>query len=326
MDATPNASKRFFVADLKPQDVVRSTFMVKSKGVMQAKNGKHYLALMLGDCTGAVDTRVWTDDVVQLATTFAEGDIIAVSGRAQWFQNRMQLVVDNLSPVDEPVELTDYLPKANMDAELKYAELIQKFETLECPWTKQLSLAILRLPEVASRYPVAPAAKTIHHAYLGGLLIHSLQLTQLVDAVLPKYPRLNRSIALFGAAFHDFGKIFELSYDGHFGYTDEGRLVGHITIGTILIDREIRKIEGFPVALENQLKHMVLSHHGKLEYGSPVRPQTLEAQLVHHLDDMDSKLNSIQELMDAEKNQSSWTSMHKAYQTSYFKPKAGEIQ
>src|SRR5690606_28399614 len=117
-------------------------------------------------------------------------------------------------------------------------------------------------------------------------LIHSLQLTRLVDAVHPFYPRLNRSLLMFGAAFHDFGKIFELSYDGSFGYTDEGRLVGHITIGTVLIDREIRKIPDFPQELEWQLKHMVLSHHGRLEYGSPVKPQTLEAQLMHHLDDM----------------------------------------
>lgn len=315
-------TKRYFVSDLKPQDVVRSTFMVKSKGVMQAKNGKPYLALILGDCTGTVDTRVWTNDVVELAATFSEGDVIAVAGRAQWFQNRMQLILDNLAPVEEPVTLSDYLPKAGADAEKQYTELITLFEGLDCPWTRQLAVALLKHPDIASRYPVAPAAKTIHHAYLGGLLTHSLQLTKLVDALLPLYPKLNRNVALFGAAFHDFGKIFELSYDGSFGYTDEGRLVGHIAIGTVLIDRAIREIPEFPVALELQLKHMVLSHHGKIEYGSPVRPQTLEAQFVHHLDDMDSKLNSIQELMDSERSTAAWTAVHKAYGTSYFKPKA----
>ncbi len=289
---------------------------------MQAKNGKPYLAMILGDRTGIVDTRIWTEDVIALADSFAEGDVVAVSGKAQWFQNRMQLIVDNLAAVEEQVALEDYVPKADMDSLAKYQELIGVFEALDCPWTRAVSLALLKNPEVANRYPLCPAAKTIHHAYLGGLLTHSLQLIKLVEAVLPGYPRLNRNVALFGAAFHDFGKIFELSYDGMFGYTDEGKLVGHITIGTILLDREIRKLEGFPADLEYQLKHMILSHHGKLEYGSPVRPQTLEAQLVHHLDDMDSKLNSIQELMDAEKNQSNWTSLHKAYGASYYKPKA----
>ncbi len=314
-------TKQCFIADLKPQDSVRSTFLVKSKGVMQARNGKPYLAMILGDCTGSVDTRVWTDDAVQLSEQFVEGDVIAIAGRAQWFQNRLQLVVDNLVPVEGPVAMGDYLPRADMDSQAKYEELKATFAGLECSWTRKLATALLNHPEVASRYPLCPAAKTIHHAYLGGLLVHSLQLTKLVDAVLPYYPRLNRNILMFGAAFHDFGKVFELSYDGTFGYTDEGRLVGHITIGTVLIDREIRKIPDFPEELEWQLKHMVLSHHGRLEYGSPVRPQTLEAQLMHHLDDMDSKLNSIQELMDADRGTARWTPMHKAYESAYFKPK-----
>lgn len=321
MATTPESIKRFFVSDLKPQDTVRSSFMVKSKGIMQAKNGQPYLALTLGDRTGCVDTRVWTKDVVELASTFREGDVIAVSGKAQWFQNRMQLVVDNLVPLEMPVTLTDYLPKADGDSEAKYQELVSVFEGLDCPWTRRLALDLLADPEISARYPLAPAAKTIHHAYLGGLLTHSLHLIRMVNVVAPLYPRLNRNTLLFGAAFHDFGKVFELSYDGNFGYSDEGRLVGHIAIGTVLVDRAIRKIDGFPSDLEFQLKHMILSHHGKIEYGSPVKPQTLEAQLVHHLDDMDSKLNSIQELIDSERNNSSWTALHKAYGTSYFKPR-----
>ncbi len=326
MATTPELSKQFFIADIKPQDTVRSSFMVKSKGLLQAKNGQPYLALTLGDRTGCVDTRVWTKDVVELASTFREGDIVAVSGKAQWFQNRMQLVVDNLATVEEPVALSEYLPKADGDSEAKYAELVEIFEGLACPWTRQLALALLSDPEVAARYPLCPAAKTIHHAYLGGLLTHSLQLIHLVNSIHSLYPRLNKNILLFGAAFHDFGKIFELSYDGNFGYSDEGRLVGHIAIGTVLVDRAIQKIPGFPADLEFQLKHMILSHHGKIEYGSPVKPQTLEAQLVHHLDDMDSKLNSIQELIDSERNNSSWTALHKAYGASYYKPRGGGLE
>jgi 3'-5' exoribonuclease len=316
--------KRFFVSDLKPQDQVRTTFMVRSLSVLQSKNGKPYLAMQLSDRTGSVDTRVWTEDAAEMASTFREGDVVAVAGKAQWFQNRLQLVVDNLAPVEAPVSLEDYLPQAEFDSAAKYAELTAYFETMECPWTRALSLALLKHPEVASRYPVSPAAKSIHHAFLGGLLLHSLQLVKLVEAVHPLYPRLNKSFLLFGAAFHDFGKIFELSHEGMFGYTDEGRLVGHIAIGTVLVDREIQKIAGFPPEIEWQLKHLILSHHGKIEYGSPVKPQTLEAQLVHHLDNMDSKLESIQNFIDTDKGPARWTPVHKAYETAYWKPKAPE--
>lgn len=304
---------------MKPQDTVRSTFLVRAKGVQQAKNGKPYLALTLADRTGFVDTRIWSEDAVELAETFREGDIVAVSGRAQWFQNRLQLVVDNLVPIDEPLPLEDFLPRADGDSQARYAELISIFEKVECPWTRQVALELLHDPEVASRYPLSPAAKTIHHAYLGGLLVHSLSLVKLVQSVAPHYPRLNPSLLLFGAAFHDFGKIFELSYEGQLGYTDEGRLVGHIAIGTVLVDRVIQKIPGFPKEIEWQLKHLILSHHGKIEYGSPVKPQTLEAQLVHHLDDMDSKINSIQELMDSERSQARWTAVHRAYEAAYYR-------
>ncbi|MBY0372234.1 HD domain-containing protein [bacterium] len=320
LPSPPPSSKRFFVADIKPQDTVRTTFLVRSKGVQQAKNGRPYLVLTLADRTGCIDTRVWAEDADALASTFREGDVVAVSGRAQWFQNRMQLVLDNLVAVDEPGPLEDFVPKADGDSLQRFAELVSVFETLECPWTRQVALALLSNPEVASRYPLSPAAKSIHHAYIGGLLLHSLTLVRLVQAVAPFYPRLNRSFLLFGAAFHDFGKIFELSYEGNLGYTDEGRLVGHIAIGTVLLDREIQKIPNFPAEIEWQLKHLILSHHGKIEYGSPVKPQTLEAQLVHHLDDMDSKLNSIQELMDGEKSQARWTSVHRAYEAAYYRP------
>jgi 3'-5' exoribonuclease len=200
-----------------------------------------------------------------------------------------------------------------------YAQMLQIFRDLPNPWVRGLGVALLEDPEIQSRYRKCPAAKTIHHAFVGGLLCHSLQIIRLADAVLPLYKGINRDLVVFGAAFHDFGKIFELSYDGSFGYTDEGRLVGHIAIGVTLIDRKIRLMPGFPEDLEWQLKHLVLSHHGRLEYGSPKRPHTLEAQLVHHLDDMDSKINSIQTFIASENSGSRWTGHHKAYDQYYYR-------
>ena len=315
--------KQIFIKDLKSKDVVRTSFLVKGKELMTARNGKSYLALTLSDRTGEIDSRIW-DGAEEVAGTFQEGDVVAVAGRANAFQNRLQLVVEHLIPLaPEEFDLVEYLPAAPENPEVQYEKLLEVFRGLNNPWIRDLSLALLTDPEISERYKRCPAAKTIHHAFIGGLLSHSLQLIRLVDAILPLYQDVDRDILLFGAAFHDFGKIFELAYDRSFGYTDEGKLVGHITIGANLIDRKIHGVPGmpgFPAELEWQLKHIVLSHHGRLEYGSPKRPHTIEAQILHHLDDMDSKINSIQTFMKAERNESRWTAHHRAYDAFYYKP------
>lgn len=318
----PKSDKNFFVKDLKPKDVIRSTFMVRSKDLCVSRNSKPYLMLLLSDCTGDIDTRVW-EDAESLAQTFQEGDVIAVAGKAHTFQNRLQLVVQHLSPIPSAeVNLTDYLRASDSNLEDLYAELIEIFRGLKNPHLRDLALSLLEDPQIARRYKLCPAAKTIHHAFIGGLLVHSMQLIRLVEAIHPLYEDLDRDLLLFGAAFHDFGKIYELSYNGNFGYTDEGKLVGHMAIAISLIDRKIQLMPNFPAELEWHVKHLVLSHHGKLEYGSPKRPHTIEAQIVHHLDDMDSKINSIQTLMKGERNGSRWTAYHKAYDNYYFKPES----
>ncbi len=314
--------KQIFISDLKAKDAVRTTFLVLRREVMMARNGRSYLSLILSDRSGSIDTRIW-ENAEALAETFAEGDVVAIMGKTHLFQNRMQLVVEHLVPVpSDEVDIRQYLPQTCEDLDKLYGQLLEKFENLEDKWVRELSMSLLTDPEIAGKYKLCPAAKTIHHAFIGGLLCHSLQLIKVADAVLPLYSDINRDLVLFGCAFHDFGKIFELSYDSSFGYTDEGKLVGHITIGATLIDRKIRLIPGFPKELEMQLKHLVLAHHGRLEYGSPKRPATIEAQLVHHLDDMDSKLNSIQTFMKAERNGARWTAYHKAYDQYYYKPDA----
>lgn len=313
-------TKSIFIKDLKPRDTVHSLFLVKSKQTPLSKNGKPYLALQLMDRSGEIDCRVW-ENADELSGTVKEGDVVAIGGKVHEFQRRLQLIAEHLVPVPTgEVTLSDFIPRGPENLDELYGELTRIFEGLSNPWVRQLSLALLGDPEIAERYKVCPAAKTIHHAFVGGLLVHSLQLAKLVDAILPHYSDIDRDIVLFGAAFHDFGKIYELSYNGMFGYTDEGRLVGHIAIGVTIIDRKIREIPGFPKDLEFQLKHIVLAHHGHLEYGSPKRPHTIEAQLLHHLDDMDSKLNSIQTFMRAERNGSRWTGEHRAYQQYYYRP------
>lgn len=312
--------KCLFIKDLKPQDIIRSTFLVRSKQVFVARNAKPYLALILADRTGEVDCRVW-ENASELSNQFTEGDVVAVSGRAHQFQNRLQLVVGQMCvvPSDE-IDPGDYLPKYEHNLDKLFTELLGKFETMENPWIRRVSLALLQTPDIAERFKVCPAAKTIHHAFIGGLLVHVMSVIRLVEAVVPLYTDIDKDLLIFGATFHDFGKIYELSYGNNFDYTDEGRLVGHITIGVNLLDREIRKIADFPKDIEYQLKHLILSHHGRLDYGSPKKPHTIEAEVLHALDDMDSKINSIQTLMHGDRNAARWTTYHKAYDNYYYKP------
>lgn len=308
------------IMDLESNQRVNATFLVQRKQVMQARNGKPYLTLTLSDRSGTLDTRVWSD-AEQVAERFEAGAVVAVSGKTHRYQNRMQLVADDVVAVPD-ADPMPFLPHGQEDLDQLLEELKAKMATLEDPWVKKLTLDLLEDPEIANRYKITPAAKTIHHAFVGGLLTHSLQLVNIAEKVLPFYPVLDRSLVLFGCAFHDFGKIFELSVADGFNYTDEGKLVGHITIAATLVDRRIQKWPDFPNSLEWQLKHLILSHHGRLEYGSPKRPATLEAQFVHSLDDMDSKMESIEGLMRSERSSNRWTGHHRAYDQYYYKPDA----
>jgi len=312
-------AKTLYIRDLKPSDTVRTSFLVKSKALMNAKNGKPFLSLLLSDSSGDLEGRVW-EGAEEKSLLFDEGQVVAVSGKTGQFQNRMQLSIDSLAALPpEEIDLVDYLPEGPANIEGLYEELLATFRNVTNPHVRALALSLLEDPEIAARYKVCPAAKTIHHAFLGGLLSHSLQLIKIVDAIVPFYPGVNRDLLVFGAAFHDFGKIYELTYQGSFGYSDEGKLVGHITIGAILIDRKIQTMPGFPKDIEMQVKHLVLSHHGRLEYGSPKRPATLEAQILQHLDDMDSKIQSIQTLLAQDSSNSRWSGYHKAYDQYYYR-------
>ncbi len=312
--------KTLFIKDLSAGDSVCTRFLIRQKQTMTNKNGKPYLALLLSDKTGDLEGRVW-EGSEQMALTFSEGDVVTISGRVNLFQNRMQISVEHLVPVSqEEIDLKDYLSTPSIDIDALYTDLLKTFENLRNPFVKELGLALLRDPEIAKRYKICPAAKTIHHAFIGGLLSHSMQLIRLVDSILPLYEDIDRDLMVFGCAFHDFGKIYELHTQGRMGYTDEGRLVGHIAIGITLIDRKIQSIPEFPEELEWHIKHLILSHHGHLEYGSPKRPHTIEAELLHLVDHMDSRINSIQTFMRNDKVDARWTGYHQAYDQYYFKP------
>ena len=198
---------------------------------------------------------------------------------------------------DTEVSLEEFLPSSRRDPEEMLAELMQIGQGIENDFLKQLVMAFLENEEFTVLFKRAPGAKRLHHSFLGGLLEHTLSVVKLIQKLKGYYEGINHDLLLAGGVLHDIGKVYELSYERSFDYTDAGRLVGHIVMGVEMVDKEIARIEGFPAELAMLMKHLLLSHHGQYEWGSPTRPMTLEAQMLHHLDDLDAKVKGIQEFM-----------------------------
>ncbi len=317
--------RKIYVSSIKDRDQVDEVFLVKEKITAMAKNGKPYLTLRLMDKSGEVDAKVW-DNVDEVGALFEKNDFIGVRAKASVYLGKMQLVISDMRRVpDEQVVLADFLPETPRDIEEMAAELLALVESLANPHIKALLNAFFGDPSFLALYKVAPAAKGMHHVYLGGLMEHSLAVARLVDAINPLYPGLNRDLLVAGALLHDVGKVREMSYVRAFDYTDEGKLIGHITIGVEMIHDRIAGLPGFPRDLAMLIKHLLLSHHGQYEYGSPKRPKTLEATILNYLDDLDSKINGIRTHMQKEIDpQARWTAYHRLYDRYFYMDNAME--
>lgn len=309
-----------FVADIRERDQVESPFLVRDKITAMAKNGKPYLTLKLMDKSGELEGRVW-DRVDEFSARFERDDFVLVRGKASSYLGKMQLVVQELEKLDEQrIELGDFLPVAEEDSATLLLRLEQLIATLENPHLRQLMQEFLDDQGFLEKYLCAPAAKSMHHVYLGGLLEHSLAIAALVEDICRRYTGLDRDLLIVGALLHDVGKIEELTYQRSFDYSDEGKLIGHIMLGVEIVDEKLRACPGFPKALAVHLKHLLLSHHGQYEYGSPKRPKTLEATVLSYLDDLDSKINGIRSHMEREpQSESAWTSYHRLYDRYFYK-------
>lgn len=308
-----------YIADLKDRDAVESVFMVKEKTMAMAKNGKPYMNLKFMDKSGEIDGKLW-DNVDELDKEFQKGDFVKVRGTASLYMGKMQLVAKEIVRLDEDsVNLADFVPVSPVPLDEMKVELSRVVASLTNPHLKALMEGFIGDEKFMCDYCKAPAAKGMHHVYLGGLLEHSLSVARLVDAVVPLYADLNRDLLIVGALLHDLGKVAELSFDRAFEYTDEGRLIGHISIGVEMLGDQIAATAGFPRELAMLLKHMLLSHHGQYDFGSPKRPKTMEATILHYLDDMDSKINGIRSHIAKETASGSrWTGYHRLYNLYFF--------
>ena len=289
--------KDIYIADLASFDegkLFDGYFLVLLKQQRTTKTNKPYLNLILGDKTGQLEARIWTPEDPRIAREFERGDIVKARGSASRFDDRLQMKVDQLR-LAQPgeVDKTDMLPSTTYDVGQLWAQLLSFVTSLRNPDLKLLLTTILDNSTIAASYREAPAAKQLHHAWLGGLLEHVVSLCTLADRVAPHYPLLDRDLLLTSVILHDIGKIRELSWEVGFEYTVEGMLLGHIQIGAALAERTMDSLPAFPPKLKTLVLHMILSHHGKLEFGSPKLPMIPEALVLNFLDDLDAKMQAV---------------------------------
>lgn len=299
--------KTAFVSDLGSEQTITTFFLVHEKEIRNTREGKPYLRLELGDRSGTIEARMW-DQFETAARDVSRDDFVKVHARVEIYRNKPQLSLQQLRLAKpEEVELADFLPHTTADVEKLYAQLLEFAGSIGNPWLKKLVNAIVTDPTIAARYKRAPAAKVMHHAYLGGLIEHVVGLCGLAKQVAAHYPELDVDLLLTAALLHDVGKLDELCYDRAIAYTTEGQLLGHIVMEFETVSKAIDAIEGFPHALKTVVQHLLISHHGQYEFGSPKLPMIREAMVFHYLDDLDSKLAAVRVALATESGEDEWS-------------------
>ena len=304
------AMKDFYIADCSrfENKVITSSFVVAAKQVKPKKTGEPYLALTLADRTGQIEAKMW-DNVAEAIDAFEQDDYIRVKGLINRYKNHFQLTIHKLRKMGEAeVDFADYLPKTSQDVEQLWQVIADFVASFQNPHLRALVQAFMADPQIAAGYKNAPAAKTLHHAYIGGLLEHVVSLFRSCDLMCRNYPQIDRDLLLTGAFLHDIGKIHELSYHRSFSYTTRGQLLGHMIIELEMLQAKIAQLPGFPSELKVLLEHLIISHHGEYEFGSPKLPMFPEALMLHYLDDLDSKMESMRAHFEREASlEGAWT-------------------
>ncbi len=290
-----------YVNELQANSNVEATFLVAHKEVRQKKTGEPYLSLTLTDRTGEIDAKMW-DNAAEVISVFSEDDFIRVKGAVQIFQNRLQFTIHKLRPVPEnEIDLGDYQVASKRDRDEMVRELMAHVAAITNPHLKGLLQGILEAPGVATLYRDAPAAKSVHHAWIGGLIEHVLSMCAVAKFTAGHYSDIDADLLLTGVILHDIGKIHELEFARAIRYGDQGQLLGHIQIGLQMVNEQLAKMPEFPPRLRDLVLHLILSHHGQLEFGSPKLPVFPEALLLHLIDNMDSKMDTMRGMIEHDK-------------------------
>ena len=321
---------RRYVNELAHGDSVEELYLVADKQVRSNRQGNLYLQLDLRDKTGAINARLWnvTDD---LANSFESGDYLQAKGKVQLFQGALQIILSQIRPVSSSsVDADEFLPRSSRNIAALLSQLREGLLSISDPYLRALAECFLMDEPLLAKFAKAPAGVRAHHAYQGGLLEHVTTMLIIARRIADLYPDLNRDLLLIGVFLHDIGKIHELSYEKGFSYTDEGQLIGHLVMGVEMLAEKTRQVETligepFPPELLLRIKHMILSHHGELQYGSPKEPMTLEAVALYYLDNLDSKVNAFaREIREDPHRDSRWTQFNVNMNRRLFKGGAGD--
>jgi len=310
-----------YINEIKENDNVDSLFLVREKSSGVTKAGNAYLKLKLGDRSGEMEGRIWTS-AGDLAESFEKNDFVHAKGKAVSFQEHLQLNITRIERIgEEDIVLSDFFPVSEKDIDGMFQSLTEISQQVKNQYLYQLLRLFWKDESFVERFKMAPASKWLHHTYLGGLLEHTLSLTQLVLKNASHYPGLNLDLLLTASILHDLGKVDELCYRRSFDYSDEGRLLGHIILGIEKVEDKIRQLPDFPKDLSTLLKHLLLSHHGQYTWGSPKKPMTLEAVILHYLDDMDAKMNGIKQFLKTQvPDGARWSSYHHTFEQVFYLP------
>ena len=318
-------TKTTFIRDLtklSSRERFETILLVRSKETREKKNGLPYLRLLLADKTGSIDTKIW-DNVTEISNVFQANDFVRVKGRVEIFNKQHQAVVTWLRRVPEDtLSLADFLPHTESDIESMYSNLLAAIGRFSNPDLRRLLGAIFRDPDFARLYKRAPAAMSNHHAKIGGLLEHVTGMLRVAETVASLYPEIDGDLLACGVLLHDAGKVYELTSERSFEYTDDGQLLGHIAMGTVWLNHWCDRTEGFPPRLKTLLLHLVLSHHGKQEFGSPVIPRFPEAMALNFIDDLSSKLEMMRDALAGIAGESVWSARHRTLGRSILDTKA----
>ena len=307
------------LADLEDNQTVELQLLIRRKNLARSRNGKDYLNLKLGDSSGEISAFLW-DDAAPADAGLNEGDCVHIKGRTQVFNGNLQFTLSFVKLWQGPVDARNFLPQTDKHIPTMQRDLLQIINDIRDPWLKRLAQAFFVKDQIfAEDFALAPAAKAMHHAWLGGLLEHTLGVARLALQVTPLYPQINADLVLIGALLHDIGKVKELVYERNLDYSTAGRLLGHVMIGVQMIQEKAKTIKNFPDATLMLVEHMILSHHGEYEYGSPKRPKTLEAILLNFIDDLDAKIVAVSTHLETGKaTDSDWSDFHRLFGRAFY--------
>ena len=305
-----------FIETFHEGDRIGDVYLCKYRQSAVAKNGKAYENVVLQDRTGTIDAKIWDPNSSGI-NEFEAMDYVDVTGEVTSFQGALQLNIKRVRKAESgEYEPTDYLPVSERNLDEMYREMMDLLGQVQNPWLKQLTDKYFGEEKFEKAFKNHSAAKTVHHSFVGGLLEHTLNVVKMCDYFVQQYPYLNRDLLLTAAAFHDVGKLKEISNFPENDYTDDGQLLGHIVMGSELVGYGCRSIKGFPKKLASELQHCILAHHGELEYGSPKKPALPEAMALNLADNADAKLETMKELLKGAQPDGQWLGYNRLFESN----------